>query len=103
MNWMWFVALLLLSLGPLYLLGLTLYRLWLSARSVQQELEVTASLLKELAEVEPIEVTAAVAATASDLADLTAQRVRLKQAKEQRRTARQRRLIARLHEAEEKK
>jgi hypothetical protein len=103
MNWMWFTALLVLSLGPVYLLGLTLYRLWLSARALQQELTVTAALLTDVAEARPVEVAAAVAATASDLDDLISQRVRLNQRKEQRRAARQRRLIARLHEAEEKK
>jgi len=103
MNWMWFTAVLLLSLGPVYLLGLTLYRLWLSARAVQRELAITATLLTDLAETRPVEVAAAVAATASDLDALVSQRVRLKQRKERLRAARQRRLIARLHEAEEKK
>ncbi len=103
MNWLWFTVILLLSLGPVYLLGLTLYRLWLSAKAVQQELAVTATLLTDLTEARPVEVAAAVAATASDLDALISQRVRLKQRKERRRSARQRRLIARLHKAEEKK
>jgi hypothetical protein len=103
MNWLWFTVILLLSLGPVYLLGLTLYRLWLSAKAVQQELAVTATLLTDLTEARPVEVAAAVAATASDLDALVSQRVRLKQRKERRRSARQRRLIARLHKAEEKK
>lgn len=103
MNWMWFTAVLLLSLAPIYLLGLTLYRLWLSARAVQQELTVTAAMLTDLAETRPVEVAEAVAATAADLDALVSQRVRLKQRKERLRAARQRRLIAHLHEAEEKK
>jgi hypothetical protein len=102
MNWIWFTAVLLLSLGPLYLLGLRLYRLWLSAKSVQQELTVTAELLNDLAQVRPAEIAEAVAATSSDLHGLLYQRVHLKQRKERRRAARQRRLIERLHKAEEK-
>jgi len=70
---------------------------------VQRELAITATLLTDLAETRPVEVAAAVAATASDLDALVSQRVRLKQRKERLRAARQRRLIARLHEAEEKK
>jgi hypothetical protein len=103
MNWFWFTSLLVLTLGPIYVLGLRLYRLWLSASAVQREFAVTAALLAELADVKPVEVAEAAAATAADLPDLISQRVRLKQRKQRRRTARQRRLIARLHEAEEKK
>jgi hypothetical protein len=103
MNWLWLVAIALLTLMPLYTLSLLLYRISLSARSVHNQLSETNRLLGELSTLEIIEVDQAVAATASDLDDLVSRRLVLKRIKERRRAARQRRLIARLHEAEEKK
>jgi biopolymer transport protein ExbB/TolQ len=85
----------------LYLLGLVLWRLTLSMKSLQAELNRTAELVSELEQTRVVEVAEATAATAEDLVRLTRLRINQKRRKALRHEQRQRRLMEHLKNAEE--
>jgi hypothetical protein len=99
MNWTGWV-LLGVTLLSLYLLGLTGYRLFLNAKALKQHIDKAKGLVVEAQNFEELEVSAAKPSSSEDLDELLVERRALLRAKEDRASARQRRLVQRISEIE---
>lgn len=94
--WLWLVA----SLAGLYGLGMVLYRLYLSGKSLLAAVSESQRLLNELKSHEPMELTAAKPNTRQDLGEVLLARKSFEKSREVKAEARQRRLIKRISHIE---
>lgn len=99
MGWtMW--LLLGVSLAGLYVLGLIGYRIYLNVSGLKTEVLKAQSLVAEAQNFEPLEITRAKANDSDDLAQVLLNRRRIQREKQERREARQHRLVQRISEIE---
>jgi hypothetical protein len=88
------------SLAGLYALGLVLYRLFLSVKSLAREISQTKNLVAELMSYEPLEYTPAKPSSRKDLAEVLMARRNFEKSREAKAEARQRRLVQRISRIE---
>lgn len=99
MGWTgWFF--LAVSLAGLYGLGLVLYRLFLSVKSLAREISQTKALVSDLMSYEPLEYTPAKPSGREDLAEVLMARRNFEKSREAKAEARQRRLVQRISQIE---
>lgn len=85
-----------ICLAGLYVLGLVLYRLFLSLKSLARAISQTQALLSELLAYEPVAYTPAEPTSRAELAEALLARRRFEKGREAKAQARQRRLLKRI-------
>lgn len=96
LGWLWLA----LVLGSLYFLGLTLYKLVLSAKSLQAQAKIANATISKVLSVPMPNIEPARPNSQEDLAQLVQERRQREKAKAERKQARQRRLVARIRDIE---
>ena len=99
MGWTIWLILAVAFLG-FYLLGLLGYRLYLNLTALKKEIDKTEHLVTEAKQFEELPIAKAKANDSEDLAKVLLNRRRIQSEKEDRRQARQRRLVQRISEIE---